>query len=189
RRIAKFKAAIDSAWNSSLAWTPDGTRLFSGGSSSDPTIREWDASTWKQVGEPWRGHTDNVSAIAVNPTGTLVATASSDNHVRLWRLSGQCIAIFMDSRSVSFVTFSADGRQIFSGGVDTRTSEWEVPALMVDAPKEQASEPEPSTQSRFFKKLFDVVGTVRPPISTSAPVKAKSGKIPLEEALLEAQKV
>lgn len=139
KRIAKFKAANDWGWNSSLAWTPDGTRLLSGGSASDSTIREWDSSTWKQVGDPWRGHTDYISAIAVNPTGTLVASASSDNHVRLWRLWGQCIAIFMDSRSVSFVTFSADGRHVFSGGVDMKTSEWEVPALMVDAPKEQAS--------------------------------------------------
>jgi len=140
KRIVKFKAGAEGAWNSSLAWTPDGTRLFSGGSASDPTLREWDSSTWKQVGDPWRGHTDNISAIAVNPTGTLFASASSDNSVRLWRLSGQCIAIFMDSRPVSFVTFSADGRQVFSGGVDMKTSEWEVPALMVDAPKEQVSE-------------------------------------------------
>src|SRR6267154_193934 len=72
-RIANFKAhaAVKSAGTLSLAWTPDGTRLLSGGSVWDPTIQEWDTSTWKQVGDPWNGHTSHVNAIAVNPAGTL----------------------------------------------------------------------------------------------------------------------
>ncbi|OJA08248.1 hypothetical protein AZE42_02070 [Rhizopogon vesiculosus] len=46
------------------------------------------------VGDPWDGHTD-IYAIAVNPVGTLVASASDDKHVRLWRLwDRRTIAIF-----------------------------------------------------------------------------------------------
>ncbi|OJA11026.1 hypothetical protein AZE42_12155, partial [Rhizopogon vesiculosus] len=77
--ITKFKIAINSHVIS-LAWTPDCTRLLSAGTISDPTIREWDTSTWRRVGDPWSGHTSHINALAVNSTGTLLASASSDNH-------------------------------------------------------------------------------------------------------------
>ena len=111
----------------SLVWTPDGTCLLSGGSKSDPTIREWDTSTWKQVGDPWSGHTRFISALAVDPTGTLLASASHDRHVRLWRISDRRnIAVFRHSHQFSCVTFSVDGKYILCGGEDGIT-EWGVP--------------------------------------------------------------
>jgi WD40 repeat protein len=123
KRVASFKAHIKR--NLSLAWTPDGTRLLSGG--IDPTIREWDSLTWQQVGLPWKGHTLDVSAIAIHPDGTLVASAG-DNHVRLWRLSDRRnIGIFEPSSPLcSAITFSVDGRHILSGDQD-KISEWEIP--------------------------------------------------------------
>jgi len=138
--IAKFKAHV--TINLSLAWTPDGTRLLSGGTTSDPTVREWDASTWQQVGDPWEGHNNQINAIAVNYAGTLVASASRDHYVRLWRLSDQrTIAIFKHSNRVCCVTFSVDSKHILSGGDDAKISEWAVPKDTVpeDGPEEQAS--------------------------------------------------
>jgi WD40 repeat protein len=112
----------------SLAWTPDGTRLLSGGHNEDCTIREWDSLTWQQVGHPWKGHTSYVTAIAIHPAGTLVASASDDKHVRLWRLSDrQTIAIFKHSSTPNSVAFSSDGKHILSGGHDKKISEWAVP--------------------------------------------------------------
>ncbi|KAG2749467.1 WD40 repeat-like protein [Suillus brevipes Sb2] len=115
--------------NVSLAWTPDGTRLLSGGDRNDPTIREWDPLTWQQVGHlQWEGHTTDINAIAIDPTGTLVASSSHDKQVRLWRLSDrQNIGVFEHSSSVHTVTFSVDGAHILSGGGDSKISEWEVP--------------------------------------------------------------
>ncbi|KAG2054938.1 WD40 repeat-like protein [Suillus hirtellus] len=115
--------------NYSLTWTPDGTRLFSGGNEADFTIREWsvlwNTSTWQQVGEPRKGHFKNIHAISVNSSGTLLASASHDNRVRLWRISDrQNIAIFKHSGEVNCVTFSADGKRILSGGADKKISEW-----------------------------------------------------------------
>lgn len=56
--VANFKGhtAINGSYNNSLAWMPDSTRLLSAGIVTDPTIREWDTLTWKQVGGPWKGH-------------------------------------------------------------------------------------------------------------------------------------
>ncbi|KAG1766605.1 hypothetical protein EV702DRAFT_1282874 [Suillus placidus] len=122
-RLTSFKG--HTLHNFSLAWTLDGTRLLSGGSSSDPNIREWDPSTWQQVGHPWEGHTHNINAIAIHPAGTLVASASDDSHIHLWRLSDQrTIAIFQHSSPLRSVTFSTDGKHILSGGWDSETSEW-----------------------------------------------------------------
>ncbi|KAG2339145.1 hypothetical protein BDR05DRAFT_968226, partial [Suillus weaverae] len=128
---------FNGAWNGSLAWTPDGTRLLSAGSDRDPTIREWDTSTWMQVGVR-KGHTGTVYAIALNPTGTLLASASEDHQVRLWRLSDRR-TIFKHSAPVYCTTFSMDGKHILSGGRDRIISEWAVPSLE-DIPKDQPSD-------------------------------------------------
>jgi WD40 repeat protein len=130
--ISKFQGhnAFNESWNISLVWTLDGTRLFSAGSNLDPTIREWDTSTWKQVGEPWKGHAEVPNMIALNPTGTLLASASDDHQVRLWRLSDQrTIAIFKHTIEVFCVTFSWDGKHILSGGREGIISKWAVPSL------------------------------------------------------------
>jgi WD40 repeat protein len=128
--VANFNAyaGVSPGRSYSLAWTPDGTRLFSGGSRNDPTIREWDLSTKQQVGDPWDGHTDCIYAIAVNPAGTLVTSASDDKHVRLWRLwDRRTIAIFKHLDPVCCVTFSMDGKYILSGCQDKKISKWAVP--------------------------------------------------------------
>ncbi|KAG2365171.1 hypothetical protein BDR07DRAFT_1481719 [Suillus spraguei] len=117
KRVASFKGhkswMTSFAWmppsiiNISLPWMPDGTRLLTGGSDSNPTIREWDTSTWEQVGNPWTGHSKCILAIAVtNRAGTFVASASDDNHVRLWLSGGQTVAIFKHSSLMFCVTFA-----------------------------------------------------------------------------------
>ncbi|KAG1887514.1 WD40-repeat-containing domain protein [Suillus fuscotomentosus] len=112
-------------WSLSLAWTPDGTRLLSGGRNS---IFEWDTSTRQQVGHRCKGHTDQINDIAIHPAGTLVASATQDKHVHLWRLSDQrTIAVFQHSFRTNCVTFSVDGKHILSGGSDKKISEWAIP--------------------------------------------------------------
>jgi WD40 repeat protein/tetratricopeptide (TPR) repeat protein len=138
--VANFKGhtAINGSYNNSLAWMPDGTRLFSAGGDTDPTIREWDTSTWKQVGDPWKGHFNSIQAISLNSNGTLLASASDDNGVRLWRVSDRrTIIVFKHRSKLQCVTFSADDRRILSGDQNEAIFEWPVPedALPDDRPK------------------------------------------------------
>jgi len=110
-----------------LAWMPDGTRLLSGGCRLDPNIREWDIFTKQQVGDPWKGHKHDINAITVNSDGTLVASASTDHHIRLWQLwDRKTIAVFRHSSSVRCIAFSVDGKCIL-GSDDKKISEWTIP--------------------------------------------------------------
>ncbi|KAG2054973.1 WD40 repeat-like protein [Suillus hirtellus] len=129
----------------SLAWAPNGSRLFSGGDGDDPTIREWDASTWKQVGDPWKGHFKNINTVSLNSNGTLLASASYDNRVCIWRLSDRRnITTFKHSGEVKCVTFSADDKRLFSGGLDKKISEW---------PISEDALPEDGSQDGLMKEL------------------------------------
>ncbi|KIK41202.1 hypothetical protein CY34DRAFT_806380 [Suillus luteus UH-Slu-Lm8-n1] len=133
KRLAQFKGHHDfnNAQNSELTWTRDDAHLISAGSGYDPVIRSWDTSTWKQAGDPWIGHDKNAGAIShiiLNPAGTLLASASQDCTVRLWRFhTGTEVAQFKQPHPVGCVAFSVDGRSIFSGGWDNKISQWEIP--------------------------------------------------------------
>jgi len=59
----------------------------------------------------------HIFSITLNPTDTLLASASHDRTVRLWGvLTGREVAWSEHSYWVSRVAFSADGRFLFSGG-------------------------------------------------------------------------
>jgi WD40 repeat protein len=108
----------------SLVWTPDGTQLLSGGGV---TIQGWDSATWKPVGDIWKGDTGHRWHFAVNCNGTLVASPTTDNHVRIWRLSDRRTIAIFQSDSPYCITFSMDGKHILAGGKDGKISEWAVP--------------------------------------------------------------
>jgi len=71
-----------SDWVTSVAFSPDGTRIASG--SLDSTIRLWDAASGTAVGEPLQGHSDWVTSVAFSPDGTRIASGSLDSTIRLW---------------------------------------------------------------------------------------------------------
>ncbi|KAG2338654.1 WD40 repeat-like protein [Suillus weaverae] len=121
-RVAFFAGDYNSS-HRSLAWILDGTRLLTG---DDPTIKEWDPLTWEQVDRTWKGPTSVIRALAINPAGTLVASAS--DHIRLWRLSDRRTIAIFKPYDTTCITFSADGKHILSGGMDNKISEWAVPS-------------------------------------------------------------
>ncbi|KIK43422.1 hypothetical protein CY34DRAFT_803846 [Suillus luteus UH-Slu-Lm8-n1] len=130
-RLAQFKGHDDfNAMNFQLTWTRDDAYLISAGTSNDPVIRSWDTSTWKQAGDPWIGHDKDrdINHLILNPAGTLLASASDDCTVRLWRFhTGTEVAQFKHSDPVLHVAFSVDGRSISSGGREGKISQWEIP--------------------------------------------------------------
>ncbi|KAG2748825.1 WD40 repeat-like protein [Suillus brevipes Sb2] len=131
-RLAQFKGHRDfnQATNFELTWARDGAHLFSAGNRYDPVIRSWDTSTWKQAGDPWIGHGKDyhINHIILNPAGTLLASASQDCTVRLWRFhTGTEVARFNHSDEVLCIAFSVDERSIFSCGHNKKISQWNIP--------------------------------------------------------------
>jgi hypothetical protein len=63
-----------------VAFSPDGTRLFSVGSDG---VKVWDATTGMEV-LALRGHTSYVLGLALSPSGTRIASGSNDQTVKIW---------------------------------------------------------------------------------------------------------
>ena len=110
-----------------LAYSLDGTRLYSGG--SDATIRVWDTTTGNEVlgsAGVMEGHGDNIRALALNSDGTCLASASEDRSVRLWDAqAGKWLRSLGDhTDSVTTVSWSPDGRWLLSAGGENPLRLW-----------------------------------------------------------------
>jgi RNA polymerase sigma factor (sigma-70 family) len=108
----------------SLAFTPDGKLLFSGG--WDSVIRAWDPATGKPVREV-RAPEQGVDAIAISSDGKLLAGAGMTGDVLLWdaatgrelrRLGGH-------RRQVHGVAFAPEGDRLVSGD-EAAARVWDV---------------------------------------------------------------
>ncbi|KAG2034647.1 quinon protein alcohol dehydrogenase-like superfamily, partial [Suillus americanus] len=67
----------------SMALSPNGKTVASGGGRDDCSVRLWDVETRKVISK-WRGHTDVVCALGWNADSERVASGSWDGTARVW---------------------------------------------------------------------------------------------------------
>jgi WD40 repeat protein len=77
-----------------------------------------------------KGHTDKVWCVAASPEGTIIATGSNDNSVKLWSPRGDPITTLAEhTENVQCLAFSLDGLTLASGSADKTIRLWDMSTL------------------------------------------------------------
>ncbi len=107
-----------SGWVSSVAYSPDGKLLASGG--GDERVRVWDAETGKELRQYNLGRKGEgarpINGVAFSPDGKLLAAVGWGTQPSLWEVaSGKAIRPSLDT--ARYVVFSPDSRTVVTGGL------------------------------------------------------------------------
>ena len=120
----------------SVAWSPDGLRLASGGGDS---VRVWGRDGNELA--VMTGHADEVYGVAWSPDGERIASAGTDSTVRLWTPDGKPGPVLRGHQGGVFsVGWSPDAKKLVSSSwldntlrvwdIETEQTEWQ--ALRLD---------------------------------------------------------
>jgi WD40 repeat protein len=114
----------------SVAFSPDGRRLATGGAAN--TVKIWDVQTAELL-RTLEGHKGEIYTVAFSPVGDgrLVASAGEDSVVKVWdSYTGELVRNLRGHKGlVSSLAFSPDGRWLVSGSRDHTVKVWDVRAL------------------------------------------------------------
>ncbi|MBR8832557.1 MAG: NACHT domain-containing protein [Stigonema ocellatum SAG 48.90 = DSM 106950] len=112
----------------SVAFSPDGQILASGGANN--TIKLWEISEISQSKciKTLDGHTNWVWKVVFSPDGQTLASSSEDQTIRLWDIhTGECLQVLRGHNHwVWTVAFSPDGQILASGSADSTVKLWDV---------------------------------------------------------------
>ena len=106
-------------WILALAFSPDGTRVLSGGAMpgegalEGATLKLWDVESGQEV-RSFQGHTRRVKSVAFSPNGRLALSGSTDGTARIWDLAADTRRTLKQVSGVRYplvdaVAFSPDG--------------------------------------------------------------------------------
>ena len=117
-----------SKWIRSIAFSPDGLFLASGG--CDNTIRIWDAVRGgDEVVQPLQAHGSSVTSVAVSSAGTFIVSGSHDHSICVWdAITGEARLppLLEHSDGVLAVAISPNGCFIASASVDHTVILWDA---------------------------------------------------------------
>lgn len=98
----------------SAAFSPDDRQLFTGG--IDGVIHQWALDSGKTL-KQFRHHRSWVNGLAIDKSGEMLASASSDNSLRLTPLAdgGKSSVFEVKEGEIRSVAFSPDGKRVAAG--------------------------------------------------------------------------
>jgi WD40 repeat protein len=109
-----------------VAFSPDGSRLASGG--QDGTVQLWNPAAGRPE-ERFQTHEGGVQAVAFAPDGQLLASAGNDGTAKLWDTRSRQLRAVLKGHigSVLCLAFSPDGLTLATAGSDMTIRLWDVP--------------------------------------------------------------
>ncbi|HEY4387259.1 MAG TPA: XRE family transcriptional regulator, partial [Ktedonobacteraceae bacterium] len=111
-----------------VAWSPDGTRLVSGGGGrSGGELFLWQTGNGKRM-RTFEGQSHEVSAVVWNTLGDQLVSGDSDGNLRWWEVeSGKCLAMRKAHQgAVHALKISPDGRLLSSCSEDGTIKVWNL---------------------------------------------------------------
>ncbi|KIJ11247.1 hypothetical protein PAXINDRAFT_84802 [Paxillus involutus ATCC 200175] len=112
----------------SIVWSPDSRQLIS--ACDDGQICFWSAPTGTQLGSPLQAHLGEITSncMAISPSGSLLASASSDHTARLWNtVTRQPFGrVLQHNDRVYTVAFSPSGQFVATGGREGIIFLWDI---------------------------------------------------------------
>jgi len=120
----------------SMAVAPDGQWLAGG--DRDGNLFFWDRPTQRILHQFWQGMTSSIKCLAISHDGTRLATGSTDNLVRVYRLNRpwahEQILTGQHFDRLQRVAFSADGRRVAGCDKNGSVRVWRLPNEADDTP-------------------------------------------------------
>ncbi len=118
-----------------VAWSPDSTLIasasagpsVSGGPAGNNTVQVWNATTGQSI-YAYHGHSSGITDVAWSPSGSRIASSSSDYTVQVWDASTGQHALILRTHSWYEWTlaWSPDGKRLATGGPDNAIRIWDT---------------------------------------------------------------
>ena len=134
------------------AFTPDSRHIIAAGADKQIRLWKWISGDRTQINPLERvrfAHEDEITNLAISPTGTNLASASADRTVKVWSLPGleplQTIANQPDV--VSALTFGSNDKTLYVGRLDGSFQKYELRLTKQTAALAQTPSPEATTRA------------------------------------------
>jgi eukaryotic-like serine/threonine-protein kinase len=119
--------------------SPDQRTLVSAGEDRDPfnpqlfPVKIWDLTTGEVPNTLNDGHTAPILTLSLSADGTLLASGSADNTIKIWDLpTGKLLQTLKGHTApVTSVAISRDGKTVISGSEDSTIKIWDVPTAVL----------------------------------------------------------
>ncbi|MEG4419471.1 AAA-like domain-containing protein [Microcoleus sp. LAD1_D5] len=121
-----------------VVFSPRGDLIASG--SGDNTVKLWRKNSTKSpsgkrnytLWQTLKGHTNNITQVAIAPDGQTIASASKDKTIKLWSTDGKLLRTLTGhTDEVNSVAFSPDSQTIASASKDQTIKLWNADGKLI----------------------------------------------------------